>query len=107
MFAIEIDFSDNSTKEWNRFFVHRPWAVIGGHEECNIVVDDFSGLDFSLLVYKVGGQNFRVKKVFLNKSPVNDDFDQVFDFQTKVNISGLKYVSLISIVTFLCKQRSH
>ena len=90
MFAIEIDFSDNSTKEWSRFFVHRPWAVIGGHEECNIVVDDFSDLDFSLLVYKVGGQNFRVKKVFLNQSPVNDDFDQVFDFQTKVNISGLK-----------------
>ena len=90
MFAIEIDFSDNSTKEWSRYFVHRPWAVIGGHEECNIVVDDFTDLDFSLLVYKVGGQSFRVKKVFINQSPVNDDFDQVFDFQTKVNISGLK-----------------
>ena len=88
MFAIEIEFNDEvSAPQW--LVVRRPYALIGARSECHVIVDDFSKLDFELLIYQEGGTKFRCKQVF-NKDAEKAGLNESYDGFGKFNLGPCK-----------------
>jgi pSer/pThr/pTyr-binding forkhead associated (FHA) protein len=85
MFAIEIQFQDGAAEV---VMIRRPFATIGGDDDCHVIIDDMVAAGYSFEVARDFGRSFRIRKVSRDASKPSEEAE-LYESSVKLEVGNL------------------
>lgn len=105
MFALEIDFKDDTTKR-EVVFVKRPYAIIGGSESAHVFIEDLVKLGHQLVISRGVGRKFKARPVGIDQElDVGVLLDGEYDGHASFDFGPVKLIITALDIDLLLRDR--